>query len=109
MRSGRLRHQVVIQSLVPVQDATTGEIANTWTLFSTERAEVRSASLREFIAGGIEDSKVTLVVTIRYRAGIKPSMRVLHGDRIYNIENALPDYKSMREYMVLPCSEIIKG
>ncbi len=109
MRSGKLRHEVTIQSLVPVQDGTTGEIADTWTLFATVRAEVRPASVREFIAAGAEQSKVTAAVTIRYLAGIKPSMRILHGDRVYNIENALPDFKSGREYITLPCSDIIEG
>ena len=109
MRSGRLRHEVTIQSLVPVQDAATGNIADTWTLFANVRAEVRPATLREFIAAGVEQAKVTAVITIRYLAGIKPSMRVLFGDRVYNIENALPDPKSGREYMNLPCSDIIEG
>jgi SPP1 family predicted phage head-tail adaptor len=109
MRSGTLRHEVTIQSLVPVQDAATGNITDTWTLFATVRAEVRAATLREFIAAGAEQAQLTAVITIRYLEGIKPSMRILHGDHVYNIKSGLFDPKSGREYLVLPCSDIIEG
>lgn len=109
MRSGRLRHYITIQSLAPVQDATTGNVTDTWTLFAAVRAEVRPATVREFIAAGAEQAKITVIITIRYLEGIKPSMRILFGEHVYNIENALPDPKSGREYMNLPCSDIIEG
>lgn len=110
MRSGTLRHEVTIQSLVPVQDTTTGAISDTWTVFASGvRAEIRAATLREFIAAGADMAQLTGVITIRYLAGVKPSMRILHGDRIYNIKGALQDPKSGREYMVLPVTEIIAG
>lgn len=105
-----LRHRVQIQALVPVQDtAGTGEITDTWTLFADVWANVRPASVREFIAAGISASKVTAAVTVRYLAGVKASMRIVHGDRTYNIEGVLPDPHSGIEFLTLPVSEIVEG
>jgi SPP1 family predicted phage head-tail adaptor len=70
---------------------------------------VRPASVREFVAAGSEQTKVTTSVKIRYIAGIVPSMRIRHGDRLYAIEGVLPDPVSGREYLTLPCSEVIDG
>jgi hypothetical protein len=34
---------------------------------------------------------------------------VVDGEHRYNIEGVLPDPKSGREYLTLPCSEVISG
>lgn len=109
MQAGKLRHQVVIQRLVPVQDETTGEITETWEDFATEWAEVRPASVREFIAANIEESEITAKVLIRYRPGIKASMHIIHGSQVFNIEGVLSDPKSGIEYLTLPVSEVQSG
>lgn len=110
MQAGRLRHRVTIESLVPVKDGTTGVITDTWEEFAANvPAEVKPLSVREFISGAANQSKVTTMVVIRYMAGIKPSMRLLHGDHVFNIEGHLPDPKSGTEYLTLPCSEVQSG
>ena len=109
MDIGRLRHRVTIQSLSPSQDGTTGEITETWVTFATVWAWVRPASVREFVAAGIQESKITGAITIRYLAGVKQSMRVLHGERIYNVLGVLPDARSGVEWLTLPVSEVTYG
>lgn len=109
MQSGKLSHRIIIQSLVPVQNGTTGIVTDTWTIFATVWAEVRPASVREFVAAGIAESKITTAVKIRYLAGIKTSMCILHGMQIFNIEGVLSDPRSGMEYITLPCSEVIYG
>ena len=109
MRAGALSHQVQIQSLVSVQDPNTGIITNAWTTFATVWAEVRPLSSREFIAAAASQSKVSATMKIRYLAGIKPSMRVLDGANVYNVEGVLPDPQSGREWITLPCSEVLSG
>ena len=109
MQAGRLRHRVEIQSLVPVQDATTGVVTETWETFATVWADVRPASVREFIAAGIAESKVTGKVMIRYRPDVKPSMRIVHGAQVLNIEGVLPDPESGVEWLTLPVSEVQSG
>ncbi|HDG7399279.1 phage head closure protein, partial [Klebsiella pneumoniae] len=48
---------------------------------------------------------VTTRITIRYREGVTRKHRILFRGRIYNIEGVLPDPRSGREYLTLPCSE----
>lgn len=109
MRAGRLRHQIEIQSLVPVQDADTGVITETPVLFAKVRAGFRAATVREFIGAGITQAKIVGAFELRYIAGVKPSMRIMHRDHLYNIEGALPDDGSGVDELTLPVSEIVSG
>lgn len=109
MTPGKLNHEVTIQSLVPSQDAVTGAITEVWENFAIVWANIRPSSAREFIAAAISNSKVIAVVTIRYRPGMKPSMRILHRNHTYQIEGVLGDQKSGLEYLTLPVSEVQDG
>jgi SPP1 family predicted phage head-tail adaptor len=109
MQAGKLRHLVTIQLDEGLQNSDTGVITNDWQPFVTVWAEVRPLSAREFIAAAASQSKVTATVKIRYLAGIKPSMRIVDGEHTYQIEGALGDLRSGKEYLTLPCSEVIQG
>lgn len=109
MQAGKLRHDVEIQNLVPVQDATTGEIADTWQTFATVKAEVRPATVREAMAANATQSKATGKVVIRYVPGVKASMRIWLRDRALNIEGVIPDSRSGLEYLTLDVSEVRHG
>jgi SPP1 family predicted phage head-tail adaptor len=104
-----LRHRITIQSLVNSQDETTGIMTSTYETFAVVYAEVHPLSAREFIAANMAQSNVTARITIRYLAGIKPSMRILHGDSVFNIEGVLADPRSGIEYLTLPVSEVVYG
>lgn len=105
MRAGKLRHQIEIQRLEQTQDAESGEVIQTWVRFASTWASIEPLSAREFIAASAIQSKVSARVVIRYRAGIVPTMRVVHMQRIYNIEGVLADSVSGFEYLTLPVSE----
>lgn len=109
MRAGRLRHRVSIRSLVSAKDDTTGEVTDSWVEFASVRAAVEPLTAREFQSGEQTQSRVVVRIIIRYRSGILPSMQVFHGEHIYKIEGILPDGKSGREYITLPCSEVERG
>lgn len=118
LSAGTLNHRIQIQHLdtdtdsdgnvVALQDSD-GNVIESWITFADLWANVRPASVREFIAAAAEQSKVTVAVQIRYIAGVKRSMRIRHDDRLYNIEGVLPDPYSGREWLTLPCSEIQNG
>jgi SPP1 family predicted phage head-tail adaptor len=88
MQAGTLRHQVTIQSAGFVQDAN-GEMVPGWTLFATARAAIEDMSGREYIAAGATQNPVLTKITIRYRAGIVASMRVVHGADVYDVTAVL--------------------
>jgi len=102
-----LNHRIEIHTLTSVQDETTGEITESWSLFADAWANVRPSSVREFVSAGAEQSAVTVAVKLRYIAGIKRSMRIRHGDHLYNVEGVLADPHSGQEWLTLPCSEIL--
>lgn len=106
LEAGGLRHRVNIQKRVQTQDPVSGEILINWEdVFSNVPAKIEPLSAKEFLASRTENSQVSARITIRYRAGIDASMRIVHRIKIYNIEGWLPDKDSGLEYITLPCSQ----
>ena len=102
MQAGRLNKRVLIQSPATWQDAT-GEPTTGWTDVATVWASIVDVSGREYVAaGGLQNSAQTKI-TIRYRSGIVPSMRVVHGSDAYNVEAVLGQDKRS---LLLMCSRL---
>ena len=106
LAAGSLNHRIQILALETYEDSdgnamvpqdSDGNVIANWQTFAECWANVRPASAREFIEAAAVQSKVTASVKIRYLPGIKPSMRVRHGDRLYQIEGVLEDPYSGRE------------
>lgn len=104
MKPGKLRHQVTLQFRTETQDPDTGAITQAWADVDTVWGRVEPLSAREFIASQASQAKVTARVTIRYRADVVPTMRLVHRGLTYNIEGVLPDKDSGLEYLTLACS-----
>ena len=105
MRAGKLRHQVVIQSLTLSQNPETGEMLAGWAEFATCWASIEPLSAREFIAAQAGQSEIVARIVIRYRSGVLPTMRILHRGSVYAIHGVLTDAKSGLEYLTLPVSK----
>ena len=88
MKSGPLNRRVTIQSPTTVQDAN-GEIIPGWTDVATVWASIDDITGREYVAAGATQDSVQTKIGIRYRAGIVPKMRVLHGSIEYDVESVL--------------------
>ena len=100
MRAGRLNKRVLIQSPATGQDAM-GEPTTGWTDVATVWASIVDVSGREYVAAGGMQNSAQTKITIRYRAGIVPSMRVVHGSDAYNVEAVLGQD---RRGLLLMCS-----
>ena len=109
MQAGALRHRVTLQRQVVVQDPMTGVLTYTWATHATVWAHIQPLSAREFLQASAVNSEVVARVQIRYLAGVMPSMRLVHGTHVYNIEGVLPDPVSGLEYLTLPVSEVVNG
>lgn len=108
LRAGTLPHRITILQKVESQDPTTGIVTEEFLPLPPDLwARVEPAGARDFFAAGIENTEITYKVTIRYREGIERSMRIQHGNRVYNIYAALVD--ANREWIVMPCSEVVNG
>lgn len=108
MQAGKLRHRVTFQSPGMTQDPVTGEMVEGWQDVAgmvKVPASVEPLSVKDFIAAQATQSQLSARIKIRYRAGVVPSMRIIHRGQVYNIEGPpLPDPDSGREYLTLAVS-----
>lgn len=93
MNAGELIQRVRLQQLVEGKDAT-GALTRTWVNVVAAGdgklwARVRDMTGRQFVAAGATQNEVTTEIRIRLRAGIVAKMRVLHRDKIYDIQAPL--------------------
>lgn len=103
MLNYKLRQRVTLQSQTQTQDPNTGETTVSWTAtVSDEPAEVVPLSGREFIQSGATQAGVDTRMTIRWRSGIEPTMRVVFDGNNYQISAVLPD-PSNRRWLTLMC------
>lgn len=106
--AGKLRHKVELQEQQVEQDPVTGEMLTTWVTIARPWAEIVPLSAREFIAASAEQSEVRARITIRRRADVNASMRIVHRGLAYNILGVLADPVSGLEYQTLPVSEGVR-
>lgn len=99
----KLRHYVTIQQITETRGAD-GSVVETWGTFANVWADVRPVSGSEnFAAQGITASTVHLV-DIRYLSGVVPKMRVLWGERVFEIES-VRNIEERDRWMTLACVE----
>lgn len=103
MRAGRLRHRITFQTPGLVQDAESGEMLPGWdAIWENVPASVEPLSARDLIAAQVGQSEASGRMVIRYRAGVLPTMRILHRGDVYNIQGQpLPDPDSGLEYLTI--------
>ena len=106
LKAGRLRHHLRLESPTRTQHPTTGEVTTTWTtVVESIACAIEPVSAKDFIAAQAVQSKVTVRLVIRHRAGLKPNMRFVAADgTVYQPHGFLPDTESGREYLTAPCT-----
>jgi SPP1 family predicted phage head-tail adaptor len=72
---GELRHKITIEAVQEVQDEN-GIILEQWTTFLEEQAQVMPLAGTEAVAARQLDASLDHRIRLRYRAGIRPKMRV---------------------------------
>lgn len=102
IRAGDLRRRISIQNRSTVK--TSGQEQQTWTEVLSCWAEISPLTGRELIAAQAQVSEVTHEVTIRYRAGITPRMRIVYQGRVFNIL-FVNDLDTQHRKLVMQCSE----
>lgn len=89
MYAGQLKNKVTIQAKAETVDAI-GQPVNTWIDVATVWADIRYLSGLESIKSDADVSIAKVSIRVRYRADIKPSMRVVCDGVIYQIKAVLP-------------------
>lgn len=93
MQVGRMRYRIEIQDYKSTQDAD-GFETREWMTVHTVWADIAPVSGKEYMASNRETAEITNKIYIRFRSGIKSTMRIKHGDRIFEIESVLGDKRS---------------
>jgi SPP1 family predicted phage head-tail adaptor len=89
-RTGDLRERITIQSKgTPARDEFNAEVI-TWVDVSTVWAKEVPYRGREILANEMESGERYTRFAIRYRPGVKTSMRIVHFDqRVFDIQSIL--------------------
>lgn len=109
LKSGDLRHKIIIQNRSLAQNPDNGGIAHVWVNIAEVFASITPLSARDFIAASAVQSEVTARIVIRHRKDVIAGMRILHRDKIYTIKGVLADAESGLEYLTLPVGEGVKN
>ncbi len=88
MRSGELRHPIVIQTVTETQSAS-GELSESWGTFANVWADMQPLSSRETFQANQEIAHRTVRFYIRYLAGLTHKMRISYDSRIFDIETII--------------------
>ena len=106
MQAGRLRHRINIQQQVTPQDEY-GEANKTFTdAYTSISASIDSINGKEFFSGDKYSSEISHKITIRYKSGILPKMRVEFGSRHFDIKYTT-NFEERNIFLELNCKEVI--
>jgi len=103
LEAGKLRHKVQLQSITTTRDEF-GGVVKAWATVANTFADISYVSGKEYIVSGQLKAPITARLTIRKRANVDATMRVLYGNTVFDIQTVLPDL-NMNEYLTLMCSE----
>lgn len=103
---GKLRHRVILQTATITRNARGAEIL-TFADTATVYADIRTVGGQEqVLSNQLEVATLLHTITIRYRTGIVPKMRLKWGTRVFSIEAIIEQDNRMRT-LNLSCREIV--
>lgn len=105
MRTGRLRHRIIIKSKT-VSRGASGQENITWTTVATLWGSVEPLRGNEFLESMREGAEVTTRIVVRYYPSLDPVMRVYWGSHVYDILSIINPDSRNRELQLM-CKEVI--
>lgn len=117
VRAGELRNPLVIQTLpAPVVrnlDGSEKRSTDQWATFVKTRGKIDDQGGKEFFAAKSVNASLTHEITIRWRRGIQPKMRVMFADpveritRYFDIQSIPNPNNGVRWILLLHCRELV--
>lgn len=101
---GQLRHKVKVQQQGEATNAFKEKVAD-WLLVCEPWCDIRQPSGLSAIKADMPTSIVRTSVRMRYRKDVKPGMRIVHGERIYDIKAGPLSVDGKREFIDFVCEE----
>ena len=106
MNAGILNRRIVIQTKVPTRGAS-GEEVIVWSVVAIVKGSAEPLRGQEYLEATRLQADLDIRFRIRYRDGIKPSMRVMYDDRYFNIVSVI-HVKEQRREIQLMCKELLE-
>lgn len=103
MQPGQLNRQIVLLSPAGTQDEAGGPDAD---VAGAPIWAAIDSTYGQNVFQGQYVSEATHTVTIRYRQGVAPSMRVGYGDRVFNVL-FIGNPREANVWLVLYCQEVL--
>lgn len=102
VEAGKLRHKIDIQKFTTTKDSY-GEDIKTWASYHKCYASVNPLRGKEYFDTQQIVPEVDNKITIRYKSGIAPTMRIVWGTRTYEIRSVTnPDERNiMLEFLAV--------
>ena len=100
---GEMKHRVIVQTPSRNDDGYGGgEIV--WTDAFEAWVSIEPVSGREYYEAMAIQNQITHRIKTRYRSDITPDMRILYGERVYEIE-AVIDISARHRFLEILCGE----
>lgn len=106
VRAGQLRERVTIQEQVAHRSSSGAEVI-AWSDMATVWASVEPVSGNERWIAGLDQrlAERTVRIRLRYRTGVTEKMRVVFGERVFDIQQVIHPWTRRRE-LYLICREV---
>lgn len=102
-RIGALRHRITLEEVQRVSDGGGGFTEN-WVTVANLSATIEPGGGGEGVESGRLAGRVSHAITLRYRAGVTPAMRLRAGARVFHILAAF-DADERRRWLTCLCEE----
>lgn len=106
MQAGKLNQRVLIEQRTAGVDAL-GQELTSWTTVADTWAAAKPLRGREFFAAGQMQSEVSIKFSIRWRAGIEPTMRLTWRGQPHEIISVI-DVEGARQVLELMCLDGVR-
>jgi SPP1 family predicted phage head-tail adaptor len=104
LKSGELRHRIIIEANTPVERATSGAPKANWVPVCTRWAAMAPQAGREFYAAKQMHAETTHLIRMRGPLDVQTSMRARLGNRVFDILSVI-DVEERHREMRLICKE----
>jgi len=100
---GRLRHRLALEQASRTADGGGGAAEN-WTTVAQIWGRIRPTGGTELVDADCLSGRVSHEITLRYRTGVEPAMRITRGSRRFEIV-AVIDIDERRRWLKCLCVE----
>ena len=106
MRSGRLRHRLILQNKVETRDAY-GAATITWATQTTVWGAIEPLSGTEYQSQAQIEAEAKVRIVMRYYSGINETWRVVNDNRAYSILSVI-NHDDRNRMLTLMCLQGVK-